>query len=284
MYAADMARRSIPPLKLGRIITSLATGGRYRIREDLGTGGFGTAYRARRVDRLGRKMRDEVCLKLTKDQKSWHREAYFGELFTNNRRVIQVYDSFPLMLSLGGQPSLVFGLALELAPHGTVADYLEHTGRPWSRDRARREVLALLKVLQQLHGGSAYHRDITPFNVFACSRGALKLGDFGIARHHLAGRPMLADAFNSSFVTTRIRSGSRRCWTAMDEVYQMGQILGMLLGGSTAEILTPAHIERLPCDEDLRSVISCATGPRRQRYPDAIQMRKALKAIGRAEP
>ena len=61
---------------------------------------------------------------------------------------------------------------LELAEHGTVADYLKRTGKPWTEARAKREIMALLRVLDQLHGGSATHRDITPFNIFVCKNGS----------------------------------------------------------------------------------------------------------------
>ncbi len=222
----------------------------------------------------------EVCLKLGSDQPSWHREAYFGELFAKSKRVIQVYDSFPVMLRIDGESTILFGLTLELARYGTVADYLEQTNKPWSQRRTKREILALLAVLKQLQGGSAFHRDITPFNVFVCGQGNLKLGDFGIARHKLAGRPLLADAFNSSFVTQRVKDGaSLRRWTAMDEVYQMGQLMGMLLLGSADQILDAPLVNTLPCDRELRDLIRRATGPRRRRYDDAGEMIRAIRAV-----
>lgn len=273
-----MTKQKIPTLRRGRILASQVSGVRYKIAEDIGSGGYGRAYHAWRIDRRGRRLK-EVCLKLGVDQASWHREAYFGELFAESRRVIQVYDSFPVVLAIDGSSTMLFGLAMELARYGTVADYLESTNKPWSQRRALREILALLAVVDQLHGGSAFHRDITPFNVFVCGQGNLKLGDFGIARHQLAGRPLLADAFNSSFVTQRVKGGSRRRWTAMDDVYQMGQLMGMLLLGRADEILTPPLIDRLPCDRGLRALIRRATGPRRRRYHDAEETIRAIKAV-----
>ena len=260
------------------MLTSQVTGTRYKIAEDIGSGGYGRAYHAWRIDRRGRRLR-EVCLKLGVDQASWHREAYFGELFAESHRVIRVFDSFPVVLRIDGSSTMLFGLALELARYGTVADYLERTKKPWAQRRALREILALLTVLDQLHGGSAFHRDITPYNVFVCGQGNLKLGDFGIARHHLAGRPLIADAFNSSFVTQRVKGGNRRSWTAMDDVYQMGQLMGMLIMGCADDILTPPLIAELPCDRELRSLIRRATGPRRIRYPDAGEMIRAIRAV-----
>ena len=274
-----MAIKKLPRLKPGRVLTSPVSGARYRMGQEIGSGGYSRVYHAWRIDRRGRRL-SEVCLKLGSDQPSWHREAYFGELFAKSKRVIRVYDSFPVMPRIDGESTILFGLTLELARYGTVADYLERTQKPWSQRRAKREILALLAVLDQLHGGSAFHRDITPFNVFVCGQGNLKLGDFGIARHKLAGRPLMADVFNSSFVTQRVKGGaSLRRWTAMDEVYQMGQLMGMLLLGSAEYILDAPQIGELPCDRELRDLIRRSTGPRRRRFADAGEMIRAIRTV-----
>src|SRR5690606_18180348 len=159
----------VTKLAKGRIVKSPVTERRYRIGKVIGTGGYGKAYRA-----LDLTNRAAVCLKYTFDQLSWHRESYFGELLRRNPRVIQIYDSFPVMAK-SGRGRIRYCLVLELAEHGTVADYLKLTGKPWSEARAKREIMALLRVLDQLHGGSATHRDITPFNIFVCKSGVLKL-------------------------------------------------------------------------------------------------------------
>jgi len=263
-------------LKKGTTVTSFTSGQRYRVGEHLGTGGFGRAYRAHRLSRRGTPM-EEVCIKTTSDATSWHREAYFGELFSFSRRVIHLHDSFPLALRRSGRSVMLYCLVLELARHGTVADYLELTGKGWPQERVRREAMALLKVIDQLHGGSATHRDITPLNLFVCDNGRLKLGDFGIARHQLAGRTATVEAFTSSFVSARVKSGTRRAWAAVDDVFQMGQLMAMLLRGEADHQLTKVMINRLGCDPELKAIIKRATGPRHLRYADAFEMLQALR-------
>jgi serine/threonine protein kinase len=263
-------------LKEGRIVTSSSSRRLYRVGRPLGSGGFGRAYHAVRLSRNQRPM-EEVCLKTTRDAASWHREAYFGELFGFSRRVIHMYDSFPLTIRRNGRTVVLYCLVLELARHGTIADYLKRTERPWPQERVKREIMALLKVIDQLHGGSATHRDITPLNIFVCENGVLKLGDFGIARHQIAGRLSQVDAFTSSFVTARVKSGIRRSWAAVDDVFQMGQLMAMLLCGEAERQLSATVINRLSCDAELKEVIKKATGPRHKRYADAFEMLQALR-------
>ncbi|MGE0430882.1 MAG: protein kinase [Planctomycetota bacterium] len=263
-------------LRRGQIVISPVSEKRYRIGPVLGEGGFGLAYRATRLTPKGREA-EEVCLKTTLDQMSWHREAYFGELLGKSKRVIQVMDSFPLAPSRPGRGPMLFCLVMELAEHGTIADYLVKTGKPWPHARAVREICAMLRLLDQLHGGSATHRDITPANIFVCNGGTLKLGDFGIARHQLPGAPAAIDAFNPAFVTRGFVKGASRYWTTVDDVYQMGQLLGMLLRGDADTIVTQKMIPSIDCPERLKQIIARATGHKRARYTDAWEMLQALE-------
>jgi eukaryotic-like serine/threonine-protein kinase len=263
-------------LRKGKIVTSFTTGRRYRVGEPLGRGGYGRVYHAFRLSKNNRRM-EEVCLKTTRDAASWHREAYFGELLGFSRRVIHLHDSFPLALRQGGRNKMLYCLVLELARHGTVADYLERTGKPWPEVRVRREMIALLKVIDQLHGGSATHRDLTPLNIFVCDQGRLKLGDFGIARHQLAGRPAEVEAFASTFVSARVKTGRRRIWAAVDDVFQMGQLMAMLLRGEAHEQLTGVMINRLDCSVEAKTIIKRAAGVRHRRYADAFELLQALR-------
>lgn len=267
-------------LKKGQILTSLVSRKRYRIGEVLGQGGFGRAYRAEELNRRNKPI-EEVCLKTTLDQTSWHRESYFGELLSRTRRAIQTLDSFPVA-PRSSRGRMAFCLVLELAEHGTIADYLGKTGRPWKPERAKREIVALLKMLDGLHGASATHRDITPMNIFVCGNGTLKLGDFGIARHQLAGQPMTIDAFNPAFVTQGFVEETHRYWAAVDDVYQMGQLLAMLLAGDAETIFNATAVNKLDCDAELKGIIKRAIGPRGKRYTDAYELRRALD--GEEEP
>ncbi|ACY16263.1 serine/threonine protein kinase [Haliangium ochraceum DSM 14365] len=266
-------------LKANRVITSSVTGHRFRIGDVLGEGGFGRTYRAEEIDRRGR-VTGVVCLKTTFDQASWHRESYFGELFRHSRRVIQLLDSFPLPQTSGGQHRILYCLVLELAEGGNIADYLERTSKPWSEARAKREIAALLKTLDQLHAGGATHRDLTPMNVFVCGRGVLKLGDFGIARHQVGGKLITIDAFNPQFVSRGFVAQEHRRWLAADDVFQMGQLLAMLLRGDASERITLSTLKQIDISDKTVAVIRRAIGTRSKRYGDAYEMLQELEGRG----
>jgi serine/threonine protein kinase len=218
---------------------------------------------------------EELCLKVTPDAESWHREAYFGELLKSCDRAIRMHESFPLFPRRKGQ-EVRYCLVFELAENGTIRDHLTANRKPWTAKRATEEIVALLKLLDQLHGTGAIHRDITPMNVFVCGNRRLKLGDFGIARHVLAGEQAEATVFNPWFVSANMAQGAQRYWLAADDVYQMGQLLGMLLRGNPDELLAEADVEDLDCDDEVKEVIRKAIGPRKERYQDACGMLRAL--------
>lgn len=262
-------------IKAGTIIGSPVTRSRYRFAELLGEGGFGCTYRVHRLDAKERPI-EELCLKVTLDPEGWHREAYFGELLKACDRAIRMYESFALFPPKKRQ-DIRYCLVFELADGGTILDYLDSTRRPWSSKRATQEIVALLKLLDRLHGTGALHRDITPMNVFVCRNRLLKLGDFGIARHVLAGKQATASAFNRWFVSAKMAQGLQRYWLASDDVYQMGQLLAMLLRGDPHNLIEQPHVKQLACDDQLRAIIAKAIGPRKSRYESACEMLRALK-------
>ena len=264
----------------GETIKSTVSGTRYTVGDALGEGGFGQVYRAYELNRYSKVVND-VCLKATLDATSWHRESYFGHLLQENRRVIQLMDSFPLQTK--SSKKMYFCLVFELAVHGTVESYLEETGKGWTADRTKREICALLKVLDQLHGGSATHRDLTPGNIFVCANGRLKLGDFGIAAHSLAGKPGAVEAFNPEFVTRGFQDSIHRHWLTADDVFQMGQLMAMLLRGDASELLDRRAVNKLECDQALKDVLKKAIGPRHQRFADAYEMLEAIEGRSQAK-
>ena len=269
-------------LKPGTVVVSPATGNRFRVANRLGEGGYGCTYRVQRLDSWDRRIQN-YCLKTTTDPESWHREAYFGELLNRSERAIRMYDSFPLFPPTA-RHGVLYCLVFEYAEHGTIRDHLASTKQGWSPVRARREMVALLKLLDQLHGAGALHRDITPMNVFVCKNKKLKLGDFGLARHVLAGKMMMASAFTPFFVSKRMAEGERRYWLPSDDVFQMGQLLAMLLRGDADSLISVKDVSKLPCKDDLHAIVAKAICARRSRFGTALDMLRALQGHDYSEP
>jgi eukaryotic-like serine/threonine-protein kinase len=260
-------------LPAGLVITSAETGTRYRIERLLGQGGFGQVYLARRLGRSDR-IPAVVCIKVSERIDGWLREAYFGQLLDGHPRAVRVYDQFPLMRA-DGRP--LYCLTLEYARHGDLSSFLRRVGKPWPEAGARREIAGILEVLGRLHRGQMLHRDLTPLNVFVCDQQRLKLGDFGITRHQSDTRGITVGTMNALTAPSDILAGTVPKWQARDDVYQVGQLLAMLVKGDARSRIRTRDVRQLPCSDHLKEIIHRCIGERRKRYETADELIAALR-------
>jgi serine/threonine protein kinase len=259
-------------LRAGQVITSPETRLRYHVDRQLGQGGFGQAFLAARLDRSA-DVPDLVCIKASTHIDGWLREAYFGALLDGHPRAIRVFDRFPLFL----HDRVVYCLVLEYAAHGDLSAHLARSGRGWTEAAARREIAGILEVLRKLHRGQTLHRDLTPMNVLVCEQRRLKLGDFGIARQQSDGRGITVRTLNAMTAPSDIIAGSAPKWQARDDVYQVGQLLAMLVrGDARARVRTP-DVRRLACSDHLKEIVYRCIGERRKRYESADELIEALR-------
>jgi hypothetical protein len=245
----------------------------YRVDRMLGEGGYGQAYLATRLGRA-RGIPTTVCVKASEHIDGWLREAYFGRLLDGDPRAIRVYDAFPL---LRPDRPVLYCLALEYARYGDLRAFLHSTDKKWPEAAARREIAGILQVLQKLHRGQMLHRDLTPMNVFVCGDRTLKLGDFGIVRHQSDRRGIRARTLNRLTAPLEILDGAVPKWQARDDVYQVGQLLGMLVKGDARSRIRTGEIRRLPCTDHLKEIVYRCIGERRKRYEDADELIGALR-------
>jgi serine/threonine protein kinase len=273
--AIDAAQRLLAP---EQVVTSPHSRLRYRIDSLLGRGGFGQVYLARRLGHSPA-VPAVVCIKISEHIDGWLREAYFGQLLDDHPRAIRVYDAFPL-LSPGG--TVLYCLALEYARQGDLRAFLHRTGKGWPEATIRREIAGILQVLGKLHRGQLLHRDLTPLNVFVCDRRALKLGDFGIVRQQSDRRGITARTLNPLAAPSDILAGAAPKWQARDDVYQVGQLLGMLVKGDARARIRTAEIRLLRCSDQLKEIVYRCIGERRKRYESADELIAALSHPPRA--
>jgi serine/threonine-protein kinase len=66
-------------------------------------------------------------------------------------------------------------------------------------------------------------------------------------------------------------------WRARDDVYQMGQLIGMLVKGDARTRIRPHEIRQLACTDDLKEIVYRCIGERRKRYETADELIEALK-------
>lgn len=249
---------------------SWESGRSYRLDRLIGKGGFGEVYLATPTPADG--LPAQVCVKVTDRITPWLREAYFAQLLDREPRALRVFDRY---VEVEGS-RMRYCLAMEFAEHGDLGAWLARTGAQPER-MVRREIAAILGPLDALHRGQALHRDLTPFNVFVCEGERLKLGDFGIATHQLNRRGVTADAFNPFNAPTEIAWGKVRKWQQRDDIYQVGQLLAMLLRGNVTTPMRSKDVRKLPCSDHLKEVIHRCLGARGKRYEAAGELIAALR-------
>ena len=155
---------------------------RFRVLEQIGSGGMGTVYRA-----YDERLEREVALKqlASSDSDRVLREAQAAARL-NHPAIVTLYE-------LGEHAGRAI-LVSELVP-GETLDELRAAGMLYDRDVAE-VTLDLCEALAHAHARGVVHRDIKPQNVIVCDdRRAgrrAKLMDFGIAR--VSGAPTLTAA------------------------------------------------------------------------------------------
>ncbi len=259
-------------LALGQRVTSIESGLTYRVGQLLGQGGFGQVFLAERVGPSD-DVPETVCIKVSTRQDGWLREAYFGQLLHDQARAVRLYDAFPFF---GGEGRLLYGLALEYACHGDLSAFLARGTRRFSEAAVRREIAGILHVLRKLHRGQLLHRDLTPLNVFVCEGHRLKLGDFGIVRQQSDHRGVTARTLNPHMAPSDIFDGAAPKWQARDDVYQVGQLIGMLVKGDADRRVRTPEVRSLDCSDHLKEIIYRCIGERRKRYESADELIRAL--------
>jgi serine/threonine protein kinase len=264
---------SAPLLAQEQVVSSPETELQYRIERLIGQGGFGQVYLARRLGKSSIVPR-VVCVKVNTQIDAWLREAYVGHLLDAHPRAIRVYDTFPL-IGFGGRP--LYCLVLEYARFGDLSAFLSLSGKGWPETTARREIAAVLDVLGKLHRGQTLHRDLTPLNVFVCDGRRLKLGDFGIVRHQADRRGIPARTMNRLTAPSEILARLVPKWQARDDVYQVGQLLGMLIRGNARVRVRTHEVRALPCSDHLKEIVYRCIGERRKRYESADELIDALR-------
>jgi serine/threonine protein kinase len=195
-------------------------GGRFRILEQLGSGGMGTVYKAEQVA-----LRREVALKLMHpylaqapgQAERFHREAHvLAKLHHKNS--VEVYD-------LGEAEGTLF-IAMELLA-GNGLDDLLRAGGPMQPQRAIAITAQVLDALSAAHELGVVHRDLKPANVFLCQDGQVKVLDFGLA--HAFGQRRL-DGGTPAYMAPEQWTGAPE--DERTDVFALGVLLHRLVSGA----------------------------------------------------
>jgi eukaryotic-like serine/threonine-protein kinase len=252
--AADLGSAATPD----RAFTDLIGRGvgPYIVVSEIGRGGMGVVYLARRAD--GQYDRD-VALKVIQSRMSDSRER---ERFLAERQILA-------RLSHPGIARLFDGGVTEAGlPYFTM----EHVdGKPIDRycDDRRIDVRERLRLFVQVcdavaaaHRSLVVHRDLKPTNILVSTDGTVKLLDFGIAKPLDAtsrtdvtrvGRELFTPDYASPEQVRGASPGAAAPMTTASDVYSLGTVLYELLTGLKPHQFTsrsPVDVERTICDID----------------------------------
>jgi serine/threonine-protein kinase len=154
-------------------------GGRYRVEEPLGQGGYGAVFRATQLN-LDRPVAIKLLLGEAHGEDATERFRREAETLQQleHPNIVRLLD---FGVGEGGAPYLVFELLL-----GQTLDQLIRAEGPLPASRVARVAEQVLKALMEAHARGFVHRDIKPANIFLSNfQGEpdfVKVLDFGIAK------------------------------------------------------------------------------------------------------
>jgi serine/threonine protein kinase/tetratricopeptide (TPR) repeat protein len=238
--------------------------GPYRIIREIGRGGMGVVFEARRDDAEYEKT---VALKVAPE---WRDLERLRERFRNERQILAGLEHPNIARFLdGGTEDDVPFFAMEFVEGRPITE--------WSLDRnltIRQRVQLFRQVcaaVHYAHQNLVVHRDLKPANILVDQHGAPRLLDFGIAKL-LTPEPSDDTATTEAHVWTpdytspeQVRGG---LVTVRTDVYSLGLILYELLSGErgqASDTSSPLALDRSICEVEppLASVRAAAKGDER---------------------
>ncbi len=176
----DASRFVPPPEKQDPTTVAENTGpriGRYEIRSQLGSGGFGNVYRA-----WDPELKCEVAIKVPRPDRNpgpegldrFRQEARTLARIRNHPSIVTVYD-------VGETNDGVVYAVMEFVKGQTLSDYLAN--HEVSLDEALQILMKIASALKAAHQATVVHRDLKPSNVILDREGNITLVDFGLALH-----------------------------------------------------------------------------------------------------
>ena len=209
--------------------------GKYKLLEELGSGGMGVVYLAEQVDPVRRRVALKI-IKLGMDTRQ------VVARFETERQALAVMDhpNIAKVLDAGatgtGRPYFV----MELARGIPITDYCDRH-KLSTRDRLRL-FIAVCQAAQHAHQKGVIHRDLKPSNILVVvqdDRPVPKIIDFGIAKatdHRLARQTLFTEQ-GQLIGTPEYMSPEQAEMSGLDvdtrtDVYSLGVILYELLAGA----------------------------------------------------
>jgi eukaryotic-like serine/threonine-protein kinase len=257
---------------------------RYELHELIGEGAFGRVYRG-----VDRRLHRQVAIKVIKpwwaEQDEWverfEREAQLLAR-VSDPGIVQIFD-------IGHAAEGPYYVA-ELVDGESLAQRLQRGAMTTAEAVAI--ATRLCDALASAHARRIMHCDVKPANVLLSSDGALKVGDFGVARLAGDGTSQALSATVAGtprYMAPEQARGERT--TAATDVYSVGVVLYEMLAGAAPFVngspvaLGLRHVQDEPpplpasVPARLREIVARALAKEpEQRYADGARMAAALRA------
>ncbi len=255
---------------------SQSTSERYKIEEQIGSGGMATVYKAQ--DTI---LQRPVALKLLNDQvdpalKSRFQAEAQAVAQLNHPNVVNVYD----VGELEGAPYIVMEYV-----RGTNLKRLIQENGPLSIEDAENVVYQVGAALSYAHRNGLVHCDVKPHNILLAPDGRAKLVDFGIAQAQVDRRRRKNEQVYGTPLYIAPEQAAGKPVSARTDVYGLGLVLWEAVTGLPPERPEPGRSVSLPFDRahlpaHLETLIATATATNpAARYASIDDMVHALQEV-----
>ena len=240
--AVDLTK-SLPGATTSRIGRRI---GAYNVLEEIGRGGMGEVYRARRADGQYEK---EVAIKLVR---GGYDTSSVVERFRHERQILASLDhpNIARLLDGGTTDEGIPYLVMELIEGTPIDQYCE--GNQLGIPERLRLFMQVCSAVQYAHQRLVIHRDIKPGNILVTKGGVPKLLDFGIAKildPASSGETTMASPMTPEFASPEQIRGEPI--TTATDVYSLGVVLYRLLAGRSpypAKTRMPHELAQAICE------------------------------------
>ncbi len=276
------ATRPLPALTDAEMLHGSLLFGRYRVQEQVGTGGFSAVYKALDTSTQHIVAVKAVSLQGLKAQEkiealdTFNREVQFLTLL-QHRNLPRIHNTFSEADCWYIVMDFIEGVSLER--------YLEQTASRMQLSEVLDLGLVLCDVLHYLHTRipPIIFRDLKPSNIMLTPGGRLYLIDFGIARRFLPNQKKDTQPFGSPGYAAPEQYGTTQT-TPRSDIYSLGAVLHHVLTGKDPALspfrFAPVRDSYPPAPQELEKLIAAMVERDATRRPRSIaEVKEQMRVI-----